>query len=53
MIKVEFKAIGPGTCMCCQSEKDNVLNVTFYDKTTKDALLLVPAPLSCRTFSTT
>lgn len=32
MISVEFKAIGPGTCMWCQHEKDNVLTVAFSDK---------------------
>ncbi|MCI0464515.1 MAG: hypothetical protein L0Z62_46890 [Gemmataceae bacterium] len=32
MISVEFRAIGPGTCMWCKREKDEVLTVAFSDK---------------------
>jgi hypothetical protein len=31
MISVEFRSIGPGTCMWCRKEKD-VLHVSFSDK---------------------
>lgn len=32
MITVEFRSIGPGTCLWCRKEKDEVLNVAFSDK---------------------
>jgi hypothetical protein len=32
MISVEFRSIGPGTCMWCRKEKEEVLHVSFSDK---------------------
>jgi hypothetical protein len=32
MISVEFRSIGSGTCMWCRKEKEEVLHVSFSDK---------------------
>ena len=32
MVSIEFWSVGPGTCMWCRREKDEVLTVAFSDQ---------------------